>query len=164
MLTTVAAQNVENLEKITIKHSLPNFVPIKVELIGLHGNDVLNDLKVKVTNISAKPIYSLRFGLRTVDIKVSGAPLELSMYYGRNELKSGANESAENNVKPTDKPINPNETVIFKLSKNRVKIHKRNIEIGLYPQPRIYELLFLDLMHGDGTGFARTGAVKRKLE
>lgn len=163
MFTTVAAQEVENADKITIRHSLPKSVPLKVELIGLDSDDILSNLEVKVTNISNKPIYSLRFGLQTVDVKISGAPLRIwSIEYGRHELNGGANESEEQNIKPTDKFIKPNETVIFKIPKNRVKPHKRNIEIGFYPQPRIYELVFIDLLQSDGTRFGKSGGVVQK--
>ncbi|HEY0659423.1 MAG TPA: hypothetical protein VGD05_13155 [Pyrinomonadaceae bacterium] len=60
-------------------------------------------------------------------------------------------------MKPTDVPINPNESVTFKLDKNTVRVHRKNIELGMYPKPRIYELVFIDLTYADRTGFTKGG-------
>jgi hypothetical protein len=161
MFTTVAAQDVEKVDKITVRQALPIFVPLKIELFNLDSTDVLQDLEVKVINISKKPIYYLRFEFETVDVKISGAPIAFRLEYGRHELNSGANEDEDQNLKPTDKPVNPNEFIIFKLNKYTLKAHKRNIETGMYQKPSIYKLNFIDLMHGDGTGFTKRGAFKR---
>jgi len=160
MITAVAAQEVNEEDQITIRHRLPKFVPLKVELIGLDSTNVLEDFEAKVTNMSNKPIYSLRFELETVDVKVSGAPIGFSLNYGRRELSSGANESEENNIKPTDVPINPNESITLKLRthyKDTLKAYKRNIENGMFPKPQIYELVFIDLTYADRTGFTKRG-------
>ncbi len=158
---SVAVAKDEN--KIIIRHKLPKFVPLKIELTGLDSADVLRDFEVKITNIGEKPIYSLRYSLQTVDVKISGVPLGLlSFEYGRHELSGGANESEENNVKPTDVPINPNESVTFKLDKDTIKVHKINIETGFIQKPKIYELVFIDLTYADRTGFTKRGFFNQK--
>lgn len=159
MFTTVVAQDEE---RITIRHSLPKHVPLKVELLNLDSNDVLSDFEVKVTNVGEKPIYSLRFEFETVDVKMFGSPISISFRYGRHELSGGANEGEGQKLRPTDEPINLDETVTFKLSKTQARVRKRNIETGLYQKPLVYELVFIDLMYGDGTGFSRSGPVQKK--
>jgi len=159
---SVTVATAQDEDQITIEHNLPKFVPLKVELFNLDSADVLRDFEVKITNTGEKPIYSLRYSLRTVDVKISGAPLAFSFEYGRHDLSGGANESEENKVKSTDVPINPNESVTFKLPKNTVRVHNRNIELGMYPKPRIYELVLVDLTYADRTGFTKGGFFKSK--
>ncbi len=164
MTTAVAAQELKEEDQITIRNNLPKFVPLKVELIGLDSTDVLQDFEVKVTNISKKPIYSLRFELETVDVTVSGHPIAFSFWYGRYELSSGANKSEENNIKPTDQPINPNESITFKFItdyKDTLKAFKESIKDGVYREPKIYELVFIDLTYADRSGFTKRGFFKK---
>lgn len=148
--------------QITIEHNLPDYVPLKVELFNLDSTDVLRDFQVKVTNISERPIYSIRFALKSVDVQVSGAPITSSFEYGRHALSGGANESEANKIKNTDKPINSGESVIFKLPKKAVDVRKKNIELGMYPKPKIYELVFIDLTYEDRTGFTKGGFFNSK--
>ncbi|HEY0659424.1 MAG TPA: hypothetical protein VGD05_13160 [Pyrinomonadaceae bacterium] len=162
---SVSVAVAEDENKITIEHNLPKFVPLKVEITGLDSADVLRDFEVKITNISEKPIYSLRYALKSVDVKISGAPITYTFEYGRKALNGGANESEENKVKPADVPINPNEFITFKLPKNSVRVRNRNIELGMYPKPKVYELVLVDLTYADRTGFTKDGFfnLKKKL-
>jgi hypothetical protein len=162
---SVSVAVAEDENKITIEHNLPKFVPLKVEITGLDSADVLRDFEVKITNISEKPIYSLRYALKSVDVKISGAPISYTFEYGRKALSGGANESEENNVKPTDKPINPGESITFKLPEITVNVRKKNIELGMYPNIKIYELVLIDLTYADRTGFTKGGffSPKKKL-
>jgi hypothetical protein len=144
-------------DKITIEHNLPKFVPLKVELFNLDSEDVLRDFEVKITNTGEMPIYSLRYALRSVDVKISGAPITYTFEYGRKALNGGANESEENKVRITDKPINPGKSITFKLPEITVYVSKKNVELGMNPKIKIYELDFIDLIYADRTGFTKGG-------
>lgn len=162
---SVSVAVAEDENKIRITHNLPEFVPLKVELFNLDSKDVLRDFEVKITNTGDKPIYSLRYALRSVDVKISGAPITYTFEYGRHALNSGANESEENKVRATDKPINPGESITFKLPERTVYVSEKNVELGMNPKIKIYELDFIDLTYADRTGFTKGGffSPKKKL-
>jgi hypothetical protein len=135
----------------TIENQIPAHLPLKVELLNLDKEPLLANIEVKVTNTSKKPIYFLELAITLPDFSLpQGAPLGYVFQYGRSDLatfKEPANSE--------DKPINPNESYVFKVTGEMLSIFEEQMTQINHTQSevrRVY-LFFAQLNFGDKTGF-----------
>ncbi len=136
-------------KKQKLINRFPKKLPRKVEVENAESEDLLNVVKIKLTNQSEKPIYYLKFalfmhGVRSPEGKRTGFPLG----YGRAELV-GFGEMA----RPNDVPINPNETHTFVVDGSFISNWRKAQKAKNIPEPRLFVLEFHHLSFGDGTGF-----------
>ena len=137
-------------EKV-IEDLTPSHLPLKIEFQDLDAEKLLDHISVKVTNLSKKPIYCLRFGLTLPDVITSiGAPIGFVLAYGRIELVD-----FDKPILADDVPIQPGESYVFKIREMELagfKQHASNKNL-LQSDLRRVLLLFQILNFGDKTGF-----------
>src|SRR5919205_639905 len=136
---------------------IPSQLPIKVKVKNqekvkdLTNDQWLGDLEIEVKNVGDKPIYFLRLMLVFVDVKKdSGDEIGYSLVYGRGQLID-----IDNRPEPSDVPILPGGTQVFKLHESYVKgwnWYRTKVEKKTHPKK--VEIIFSALNFGDGTGFA----------
>ena len=142
-----------------VADKIPKHLPIKVKVKNpekandLNNDRWLGDLEIEVKNTGDKPIYFLRIGLTFEDVrKNSGDQIGYSLVYGRGELID-----IESRPLPTDFPIPPGGTYVFKLHESYVKgwnWYKTKVEKK--PHPKKVAIIFSAVNFGDGTGFVGT--------
>jgi hypothetical protein len=142
-------------EERKLTNKVPRHLPIKIKVRKLNNEKWLDDLEVEVQNISNKPIYLLNFFLLMPEIRdAQGNAFGFPLKYGRIELVD-----YETPLEPTDVPIKPGESYIYKVDLGEIKgWGKYKAENGK-PEPKEVELIFSQLNFGDGTGFTVTSGV-----
>jgi hypothetical protein len=136
-----------------LEDKTPLHLPIKVKVKNLNSKKWAHDLEVEVTNTSDKPIYFLDFELILPGIKGPlGNDIGFWLRYGRVELIKFTTP-----VEPTDVPIQPGETYIFKIPESSANgwDYLRGKENK--SEPKKMRLIFQGLNFGDGTGYADAG-------
>jgi biopolymer transport protein ExbD len=135
-----------------LEDRIPKHLPIKVKVNNLNNEKWEHDLEVEVKNESDKPIYYLDMFLSMNEVKSpAGHEIGFTLRYGRIELIE-----FDAPLEPTDVPIQPGATYVFKLAEKNVKgweSYKKKVNI----EPRKFQLIFAYLSFGDGTGFIGTG-------
>jgi hypothetical protein len=141
----------------TIENQIPSRLPLKVELLNLDKEPLLANIEVKITNTSKKPIYFLEIVISLPDFKLpQGAPLGYILRYGRSGLMA-----FKEPITPDDRPINPNESHIFKINEDMRSMFEQQIaEINRAQSEirRVY-LFFGQLNFVDITGFYTLGGL-----
>lgn len=154
-------QNNEDLplgQQKQLEDNIPRHLPIKIKVKNLNNKKWVDDLEIEVTNTSTKPIYFLLFYLAFPEVKSlpesdapAGHTVVFPMKYGRMELINLTTP-----LKPTDVPIQPGETYVFKTHKTTEDWeHFRAVTNN--PEPTRVQLVFSNLNFGDGTGYLGTG-------
>ncbi|MGA9997720.1 MAG: putative metal-binding motif-containing protein [Pyrinomonadaceae bacterium] len=134
---------------------IPKHLPIKVKVKNLNSEKWVDDVEVEVKNISDKPIYFLDFFLIMPEVKASdGHEIGFPLRYGRIELVDYTTP-----IQPEDVPIKPGETYIFKIPEQKAQGWKVLKSKESRAEPKKFELIFVQLNFGDGTGFHRTDGV-----
>src|SRR5215210_76784 len=110
-------------EEREVADKIPKHIPIRVKVKNpekvndLNNDGWLGDLEIEVKNTGDKPIYFLRLMLLFEDVKRdSGGQIGYQLLYGRGELID-----IENRPEPTDTPIQPGGTYVFRLHQSYVK-------------------------------------------
>src|SRR5256714_239695 len=140
-----------------LENNIPRHLPIKVNVKNLNNKKWVDDLEIEVTNTSTKPIYFLLFYVAFPEVRSppeanspTGHIIVFQMKYGRMDL---IRLTAP--LIPTDVPIQPGETYVFKTHKTTEDWeHFRAVTNN--PDPRIVQLVFSNLNFGDGTGYLGT--------
>lgn len=164
-----SAQNPEKEEREVVD-KIPKHLPIKIKVKkekegkvkDLKNEDWIGDLEVEVTNTGTKPIYFLEIDLFMPDVfSPNGVNIGCVLRYGRVELISFREP-----LRPDDVPIKPGEVVVLTVPAAKVEGWKRGRAKGTLTNPKKFELLFLHMSFGDGTGFMGTdgGAIPDRNE
>ncbi len=101
-------------EDLNLINEVPKHLPIKIEIINGKSEDVLSDVKIKVTNTGAKPIYYLKFFISSTKDFLSprGDQYGFPMRYGRAALITFTELANE-----TDVPLKKASHIPLKLTK-----------------------------------------------
>ncbi len=133
-----------------IINKVPSHLPIKIEIINEESNEPLRDLRIKVTNVSNKPVYFLKFFVSTNEDFVSpnGSQYGFPLKYGRPQLiKFSERASIE------DIPLKKGDSHIFNIDPTEAKRFNESMSASFRSRPEYYLLEFQFLSFGDGTGF-----------
>lgn len=158
----VQAQNekatVGNLElpgTSKIFNKVPARVPLKIEFENTNATDLLQAVRIKVTNNSNKPIYFVFLDIISLDVlSPRGVKYSFPIKYGRQELVKPSALPEESDI-----PILPGESQILILDGELLEGWTRlRGKLGL-PLPLLFDLRLQHISHGDGSGyFGSTGA------
>ncbi|HEX9927054.1 MAG TPA: hypothetical protein VGB02_00795 [Pyrinomonadaceae bacterium] len=141
-------------EPVKLINELPKHLPLKIEIENADKEDLLRELRLKVTNESNKPIYYLDFFLEVADVeKTSGLNFIEYFWFGDREFRRGKFASEK------DIPLKKGESAILKVPEDRVKGFNRMLERYSFTKPRRFILQFSHLSYGDGTGYHMLNAV-----
>jgi hypothetical protein len=143
-------------ERLNIKSKTE--LPIKVEVLNAEKGYVLENLRVKVTNIGEKPIYQIRLNVYVKDTRSVTGEFSFDLNYGRHELKSSVKDLANEK----DIPIKTNESLILEVNKRHAKSYMSGYVRRTNDVPRNYELRFIELSFGDGSGISMLGRYEKK--
>jgi hypothetical protein len=129
---------------------VPKHLPLKIAIADGGGENVLNDLSIKVTNSGEKPIYYLKFFVSTLEDfrSPNGRQYVFPLKYGRNELVTFTEKATT-----ADIPLNLNESVTFNVNRNEIRNFNETLKQNFRAAPARYQLEFQFLSFGDGTGF-----------
>lgn len=143
---SINAQNDE--QKIINK--IPKNLPIKVEIVNGDAENLLSEVRIKVTNTGGKPIYFLDFYILTSEdfLSPDGLKYAFTLTYGRKALITFSELANDE-----DKPLLKGESYEFKVSDNEVRNFSEYLQQSLRSKPEKYTLNFQLLNYGDGTGF-----------
>jgi hypothetical protein len=140
-------------EPVKLINEIPKHLPLKIEIENADKEDLLQGLRIKVTNESDKPIYYLRFFLEVADVeKTGGLNVAENMWFGRLELGNWDELASEN-----DASLKKGESTILKVPNIRVKGFDKMLKRYSFTKPKIFKLRFGDLNYGDGTGYHTLG-------
>ena len=143
-----------NDEPVKLINEIPKHLPLKIEIENADKEDLLRELRLKVTNESNKPIYYLDFFLEVADVeKTSGLNFIEYFWFGDREFRRGKFASEK------DIPLKKGESAILKVPEDRVKGFNRMLERYSFTKPRRFILQFSHLSYGDGTGYHMLNAV-----
>ncbi len=141
-------------EKV-FEDQVPIHLPLKIEVQDLDAENLLDNVTVKVTNTSTKPIYYLNLGILIPDVmSTKGHPYGFPLTYG--EVDTGPIDYL---ARPGDVPLLPGESVELKIPVKGVRGFNQDTagrNIRQSDLRRVF-LLFQVLSFGDGTGFAGSG-------
>lgn len=149
----------EAKEEREVEDKTPKHLPVKVRVKNpekvkdLKNENWLGEAEIEVKNVGDKPIYFLRLGLIFVDVKKdSGDEIGYSLVYGRGQLID-----IDKRPEPTDVPIPPGGTHVFKLHESYVKgWNWYRTRVEKKPHPKKVAIIFSTINFGDGTGFVST--------
>lgn len=143
---SVNAQNAE--QKIVNK--VPKHLPIKIEILNQDVENLLSDVKIKVTNTGERSIYFLKFFISTKEdfLAPSGNQYGFALRYGRNALVDVDELAAKEDIS-----LKKGESYIFKVDENASKRFNEEARESYRAKPETYLLEFQMLSFGDGTGF-----------
>lgn len=141
--------------KAKLDNKIPKHIPLKIEFENAETEDLLRTIKVKVTNVSAKPIYFLLFDFVPLDvISPEGLKYSFRLTYGRYELKKLTALPL-----PDDKPLLPGESHVFTVDAKVLDGWDKKRDKDKSPKPKHFDFRIQHLGHGDGSGYlGRTGA------
>jgi hypothetical protein len=148
------SQSLPSLSSVStrLRNRVPSHLPLSVKVRNLSDEKWLENLEVEVRNLSNKPIYFLEFFLEMPEIRdENGVEFVFPLVYGRNQLVSYLAP-----LEPTDVPISPGETYIYKVDPGQIKGWGKYKAAKGKPEPRRVDLTFVQLSFGDGTGFEMT--------
>jgi hypothetical protein len=130
-----------------LEDKIPKHLPIKVKVKNLQNEKWARELEVEVKNDADKPIYFLNMYLILPEAKSpDGKEIGFPLRYGRIELIK-----FDTPVEPTDVPIQPGATHVFKIAEKNLKGWESLKENK--PDPKKFRLIITSLNFGDGTGF-----------
>lgn len=145
----------ELLSSRVIEDQIPAHLPLKVELQNLDAEKLLDNVTLKVTNLSKKPIYFLDFEIILPDVRSpQGDPIGFPLRYGRIDLLQ-----FDKPLRREDVPLQPGESYLFKIDNRSLegfKQYSARISLTQSEIKRVY-LFFYLLNFGDGTGFSTPG-------
>ena len=136
---------------------IPSHVPIKIKIKkekekafkDLKNDKWARDFAIELTNIGAKPIYSIYMLLVLPDVRNrNGVKIVFPLFYGRNELGDTRTKAL-----PEDVPISPGETHVFTISELQIPVWEQLQREENRPQPKRIQLKLQVLSFGDGTGY-----------
>lgn len=144
-----------------IKPNWPVGVLELVEVKNLQSESFPEDFEVRVKNVGNKPIYGIYFGLGFPDIRIGGAMLGNSLFYGDQRL-SNSSELA----KSADIPIEVGETGALKLTAIQVKGFRLSIDKGIHTLADCHKMRIVPQIvnFGDGTGYLGNSPYPAKRE
>lgn len=126
-----------------------------IDIRNLDSEHVLRDLEIEVRNNSPKPIYFMRVELEYPDLIIPGPDgvlrsVDAKLVYGRIEL-AAITELAN----AWDKPLNPGETYVFKLSERNWSAYEHTLAARNETEAIIKKIsIRLTVVNfGDGTGY-----------
>ena len=147
----------QTLGERVIDNLVPKHVPIKIKLKedkeralkDMNNDRWTSDLELEVTNTSDKPIYLLELWVEMPEIlSESGRRVGFTLRFGRADF---VDFDARPN--PDDRPIQPNETHIFKIEERYQRAWADYKAREHKPDPKRIEITFTQLSFGDGSGF-----------
>lgn len=147
-LTCISANAQDTEERIINK--IPQKLPIKVEIINGDSENLLSEVRIKVTNTGEKPIYFLKFFISTTEdfLSPNGNQYGFALSYGRKELITFGELANEDDI-----PLKKGEYHEFKVSDREVNNFSETLRQSFRSEPEKYLLEFQLLNFGDGTGF-----------
>ncbi|HEX8398335.1 MAG TPA: hypothetical protein VF644_12965 [Pyrinomonadaceae bacterium] len=142
-------------EPVKLINELPKHLPLKIEIENADKEDLLGELRIKVTNEGEKPVYYLRFFIEVADVeKTGGLNVAVNLWFGRQKLGDWDELANEKDV-----PLKNGESTILKVLESQVKLFNSMPERYGFLKPKKFRLIFGDLNYGDGTGYHTTGAL-----
>jgi hypothetical protein len=142
-------------EPVKLINEIPKHLPLKIEIENADKEDLLQELRIKVTNESDKPIYYLDFFLEVADVeKTGGLNFAEHLRFGRQEF-----ENWDNLANRDDPSLKKGESVILKVPESQIKGFGKLLERHSFTKPRKFNLWFSNLNYGDGTGYHTLSAL-----
>lgn len=150
----VSAQNNSQIKVRGVISQIPKRLPISIEILNEDASFIIQDVRIKVTNRSEKPIYFLEIYMETRKDFVSSEGMQygFTMQYGRNKLID-----VDNFAESEDVPIKPGESYTFRVEESAAKAFKKSMDLENRQTPDLYNLRFEMMNFGDGTGFLGAG-------
>jgi hypothetical protein len=143
-------------------NKVQKYIPLKIEIVHGDINSKIEDIKIKITNTSEKPVYFLHFDISTLDnsaggIKsLSGGGYSLKSFsYG--DMKFGRKSKLKE--ESDEVFLKKGDHVTFDISKVLADAFVRMLnENGVDAHYRLF-IIFQWLSYGDGTGFMGSNAI-----
>lgn len=138
-----------------LANRIPKNLPIKIEILNENSEDVLKNVKIKITNIGEKPIYFLKFFISTKKdyLASNGNQYGFPLRFGRSELVL-----IEELATDEDIPLKKGESYTLSIDAKRAEKFSASRERSFRALPILYLFEFQALSFGDGTGYLGSGA------
>jgi hypothetical protein len=139
-----------------LENQIPKHLPIKVKLKKEKEKafkDAKNDkwgrdLELEVKNTGTKPIYYLVLLVNLPELRVGQSNLVFDLRFGDRKFANFATGTQSGNIS-----LKPGETTILKIRDGN-DLDWEDFSRGMqWPKPIRFELKFVELSFGDGTGF-----------
>jgi len=145
-----------------VENKIPKHVPITIKLKrekekafkDLKNEKWLQDFELEVTNTSNKSIYFLELFVVLPEILAEdGHSVAIPLRYGRVDFVD-----FDTMAMPSDQPIPPGETLTFTIPEGNQRGWSWHKTKENRSDPTKVEIVFVQLSHGDGSGFNGTSA------
>lgn len=144
-----------NDEPVKLVNKIPKHLPLKIEIENADKEDLLRELRIKITNEGDKPVYYLDFFLEVADVeKTGGLNFAEHLRFGRLEF-----EDWDKLAKEDDPSLKKGESIVLKVPENQVKGFGKMLERYNFTKPKKFNLWFSNLSYGDGTGYHTLSAL-----
>jgi hypothetical protein len=143
-----------------LEDKIPKHLPIKVKLRkekeksfkDSKNDNWARDLELEVTNTGTRPIYYLVLLINMPELRVGESNLIFDLRFGDKKFANFAT-----GAKHEDISLKPGETIILKIKEGN-DLDWEHFSRGMnWPKPIRFELKFVELSFGDGTGFLSGG-------
>jgi hypothetical protein len=143
-------------------NKVQKYIPLKVEILNGDMNSKIEDIKIKITNTSEKPVYFLNFDISTSgdsagDVKQKSGGLYSLKTLSYGDVKFGRNSKLKE--ESDEVFLKKGDNIIFDISKVLADAFTRMMrENGVDANTTLF-LVFQRLSYGDGTGFMGSNAI-----
>lgn len=128
-------------------------IPLKVEFKNQESRDWVEELEIKVTNLSDKPICYLYINLFLDTKTIEGSQEAFSVLFGDSKRLY----SDEPKILKSDPVIQPEKSMTFKIEKSQVAGWNLRKTLESFVEPRYAELSIAYVLYTDGSGIFSGG-------